>query len=557
MHRGITGAFLLAAALPAWCQTEAPAKFEAADIHPSAKSTMAFPRTSPVRNGRYEVKTATIVDLIRMAYGFDNDKILGGPSWLELDRFDVTGKVPPETTADSQKLMLQALLEDRFHLKIRKDTKPLPSYVLTAGKKPSLKEATGSEEVTGCKVQTASGAPQEGGIRLFTSTNGGPTTTINLGPGATLTYNCRNMTMASFAAGLRGMMGANLGSNPVLDETGIKGNWNFDLKYSMQMIMPMGGDSADRIPLAAAIEKQLGLKLEERQIPTPVLVVESVDRAPTPNPPGTAEALPRLPAPTAFEVASIKATPNTGGPMAMMSRMQMQPGGRLVIEGMNLRFIINRAFNTNNNDAIVGVPAFANTDRYEILAKVPGDTAVPGQMDMDAMAPLLLNLLQERFGLKYHTEEREVSTYALVAAKPKMKKADPESRTYCKTPNPPAGAPPGSRFFTCQNATMAYFAEKLQGMAPDLSWPVADATGLEGGWDLNLTFSMRFPAMMVGAPRPVEGAGGAAMPTASDPVGGLTIFEAIEKQLGLKLEKQKRSMPVIVIDHLEPKPTEN
>jgi uncharacterized protein (TIGR03435 family) len=48
-----------------------------------------------------------------------------------------------------------------------------------------------------------------------------------------------------------------------------------------------------------------------------------------------------------------------------------------------------------------------------------------------------------------------------------------------------------------------------------------------------------------------------AAPAASDPNGGLTLFEALEKQLGLKLEKQKRSLPVIVIDHLEQKPTDN
>jgi uncharacterized protein (TIGR03435 family) len=49
----------------------------------------------------------------------------------------------------------------------------------------------------------------------------------------------------------------------------------------------------------------------------------------------------------------------------------------------------------------------------------------------------------------------------------------------------------------------------------------------------------------------------AAVPTAADPTGALTIFEAMEKQLGLKLEQQKRPMPVIVIDHIEQKPTEN
>jgi uncharacterized protein (TIGR03435 family) len=51
--------------------------------------------------------------------------------------------------------------------------------------------------------------------------------------------------------------------------------------------------------------------------------------------------------------------------------------------------------------------------------------------------------------------------------------------------------------------------------------------------------------------------GGAPIPTAADPSGGFTIFEAVEKELGLKLETRKRTLPVYVIDHMEPKPTEN
>ena len=109
---------------------------------------------------------------------------------------------------------------------------------------------------------------------------------------------------------------------------------------------------------------------------------------------------------------------------------------------------------------------------------------------------------------------------------------------------------------------MAQFAERLQNATfppGGLSWPVQDATGLEGGWDLSVTFSQRvmpmpmMPQARAGDANPA----GSAVPTASDPTGTYTIFEALEKQLGLKLEKDKRNMPVIVIDHLEQKPTEN
>jgi uncharacterized protein (TIGR03435 family) len=313
---------------------DAAPKFEIADVHISAKTRNPFVRTGPVRNGRYEIKTATMVDLVRIAGGFDADKILGGPNWLELDRFDVIAKVPPDSTPETQNQMLQALLEDRFKLQVHKETRPLPAYALTAGKKPQLKEADGSGE-TGCKMQSASGSPPQGTQRLFTYNADGTSTAIDLGPGATVRFACRNMTMAAFAAGLRGMAFAWLGTSPVTDETGLKGTWNFDMRLSL-IGLPIG-DAADRITVFDAVDKQLGLKLEQKQNPTPVLVVDKVNRTPTENPPGVAEALPTPPAPTEFEVADVKpVNPDQRTP----SRFQMQPGGRFIVQGMPMRSFV-------------------------------------------------------------------------------------------------------------------------------------------------------------------------------------------------------------------------
>jgi uncharacterized protein (TIGR03435 family) len=554
MKRAIMGTILtICGGWPAFSQSpEAPARFEIADAHVSAKIVNAFIRTGPVRGGRYEVKNATMVDLIRIAYGFDADKILGGPSWLEMDRFDVLAKVPADSTSETQKLMLQSLLEDRFKLVVRKDTRPLPTYALTAGKKPQLKEADGAEE-GGCRPRTASGAPAEGGIRLMTSNSNGVATTIDLGPGMTIQYICRNMTMAAFAGGMRGMMGASVGPNRVLDETGLKGSWNFDIKWSMQLNGPMMANTSDRISIFEAVDKQLGLKLEARQIPTPVLVVDSVNEKPSENPPGLAEALPPIPLPTEFEVASVK----PADPSQRMPRFQMQPGGKLTAEGMAMRFLISRAFNTNNSEQVTGLPGWADTERFDIIAKAPSAGPAAPALDMEAAAPMMRALLADRFKMTYHTEERPVSAYSLAPAKPKMKKADPASRTSCKNAPAPAGAPPGSQVLTCQNITMAQFADRLQNMAPELGWPVLDATGIEGGWDFTLTFS-RNAAMMMGGGRGGDaGLAAGATPLASEPTGALTLLEAVEKQLGLKLEMHKRPMPVIVIDHIEQKPTEN
>jgi uncharacterized protein (TIGR03435 family) len=359
------------------------------------------------------------------------------------------------------------------------------------------------------------------------------------------------MTMAAFTQSLRSMMGPSLGSNPILDETGLKGRYNFDVRWSIGMF-GAAMDSGDRISVFEAMEKQLGLKLEERQVPTPVMIVDSVNQKPSDNPPGTADVLPVVPPPAEFEVASVKpAEPGGRG----MVNFRIQAGGRFTTSGIPLRTLVNQAF-LANQDQVVGLPAFADTERFDINAKAPGDAGMSPGVDREALAPMLRALLVDRFKMTYHTEERQASAYSLVAAKPKMKKADPASRTFCKDKPAPPGSPPGSRVLNCQNVTMGQFADRLQFMTGDFSLGVVDATGLEGAWDFTLTFSMSFMSFGPRGGGDASAAGGGPAPS-PDPNGGLTIFEAVEKQLGLKLEKQKRSVQVTVIDHIEQKPTEN
>jgi uncharacterized protein (TIGR03435 family) len=166
--------------------------------------------------------------------------------------------------------------------------------------------------------------------------------------------------------------------------------------------------------------------------------------------------------------------------------------------------------------------------------------------------------------MKTHYEDRPVTAYTLVAAKPKLKKADPASRIGCKQGNATSTVNLGQiqlpqRLVTCQNMTMAQFADQLQILAGTyVRYPVIDATGLDGAWDFSFTFSP-IPVTLLGAVgqrgNPFGPAG--TEPGASDPVGGSSFFDVIEKQLGLKLEAQKRSYPVFVIDHIEEKPTDN
>jgi uncharacterized protein (TIGR03435 family) len=535
-------AALLAAASFAQ-STSTPPTFEIADVHTSPRST-SFAMRSVVRDGRYELRNATMVDLIRTAYTVDADKVLGGPTWLEFDRFDVIAKVPSKTSQETLKIMLQALLADRFKLAVHNDTKAMPGFVLTLGKgKPKLKQAQPSAK-TGCE-------------------RGLPTP---IAPAVAGGISCRNMTMEAFASSLRGFAADYL-TNAVVDSTQLKGSWDFDLKWTPKVLLQFVG--ADGVTLFDAIDKQLGLKLEEQKLPTPVIMVDQVNKKPTDNPPGIEAKLPPLPPPE-FEVADIKPT-MPGAPLPQSGTvLGFLPGGRVNLPRFPLRLAISMAWSLNfSYSEIVGAPKWLDSATFDIVAKAP-DSMVPanGTPPFDDLAPMLQALLKDRFKMKVHYEDQPVTAYTLVAAKPKLKKADPSTRTGCKAGAAPGAANAGpfgplplpARLVTCQNITMAQFADQLQSIAgPYVRYPVLDATGLDGAWDFTFNFSAIPPNQLAAGFRGAPPPGLAPGPNveASDPVGGSSFFDAVEKQLGLKLETQKRPYPVFVIDHIEEKPTDN
>ena len=130
------------AIMPAFAQQP---KFDLADVHVSPTAPgFAQNFGGVLREGRYVNRDATMLNLIEAAYGVSEDAIAGGPSWLNSDLFDVIAKVPDGTTPATANLMLQALLADRFGLVIRKETRPVPRYVLSVGKGGSkLKPGSG------------------------------------------------------------------------------------------------------------------------------------------------------------------------------------------------------------------------------------------------------------------------------------------------------------------------------------------------------------------------------------------------------------------------------
>ena len=532
------GFFALLSSLAFGQSAETPPAFQASDVHVSAPATFPIMTGGVLRGGRYELHQATMVDLIRTAWGVDSDRVIGGPNWLETDRFDVIAKAPPTTSPDAMIPMLRTLLADRFKLVIHDDKKQLPAFVLTAGKRPQLKETEGTGD-TGCQPQPP---PQ------------------NAPPGTipTAVAICHNITMADFAMRIGGMAGAYI-DHPVLDQTGLKGAWDFTLKWTARALL--GAAGADGVSVFDAVDKQLGLKLESKSMPMAVIVVDSVNEKPTPNLPGVSQELP--PAPKEFEVADIK--PSEPGSTARGEGFL--PGGRVDLRNISLKQLIQVAWTITSDDMLAGAPKWLDVDHFDLVAKVA--TTVPtsgpgaGQqlpVDIEALRLMIRALLVDRFKLATHTEDRQVPVYALVSVKPKLKPADPSNRAGCKQSVGSSGAAgnvTSTVSYTCQSTTMAQFAEKLQLMsAGDVTHPVIDSTGIEGSWDFAVTWSPRALAQFGGGGRSGD-AGQAPAGAASDPTGGLSMSEAIEKQLGLKLDLQKRSMPALVIDHVEQKPTGN
>ncbi len=531
--------------------------FQIADVHVSGRVSerrWLDMQGGVFRAGRYEIHDATMLDLVKTAYGVDPDTVVGGPAWLEFDHFDVIAKAPQATSPETIKLMLQALLADRFKLVVHKDTRPIQGFVLSVGKgKPKLKEADGSGE-PGCQPQPP--PPRSPGSI--------PVNAVS----------CRNVTMEEFAPMLRQMVqefGPTLGQTdgylpgPVLNSTGLKGAWDFDLKWTSKRLLRVPG--ADGVTIFDAVDKQLGLKLEPAKVPMPALVVDSANENPTANSPEVTTALPPPP-PAEFEVASVRPSkPGTDEDVG-----QFLPGGRYEAHAVPLFFMLTQAWDYRVPGDITGLPKWLTRDspRFDIVAKAPPAAIAVGEgHGVYDLRSMMRALLVDRFKMKAHYEDRPMDAYTLVADKPKLKRADlsnrPANRTGCETAqgprNPDAGPP--AMIATCQNITMAQFAEQLQTIAPIyLNYPVLDASGIEGSWDFSLSFSPAPPNSAGGGGGNGGGkgggkGGGAAAAVSSDPSGAVSLFDALDKQLGLKLELHKRPEPVLVIDHIEEKPTDN
>jgi uncharacterized protein (TIGR03435 family) len=178
------------------------------------------------------------------AYAVLPDQVLGGPDWIDVDRFQITGKADQPLGEKGLMAMLQTLLADRFKLEMHRESRRAQTMVLEVAK-------------GGPKLQLAGAAP----------------------------YSWKNvhdhleatkLTMSEFAE----ILSRNL-NLPVIDRTGLNGAFNFTLRWNPDVAEGLNHDDsalALRPEVAAAISRQLGLTLKARKMPVEMFVVDHAER---------------------------------------------------------------------------------------------------------------------------------------------------------------------------------------------------------------------------------------------------------------------------------------
>jgi uncharacterized protein (TIGR03435 family) len=256
--------------------------FEVASIKPSQSAD--FGRRIMMLPGRFTATGVTTKFLVAFGYNVKEFQISGGPSWINLERYDIDAKeedsleeklrsLPPDQRGEQLRLRVQSLLADRFKLSVTHESKELPVYALVVAKNgPKLQEAK-------------PGDTYSNGIK-------GPDGRVHSGMGLMRMGGGEMTGQGIPMANLVMMLSQQLGRT-VLDQTGMKGNYNVELKWTpdqSQPAMPMGPDSAkppaDNAPLPdssgpsifTAIQEQLGLKLESTKGPVEILAIDHVER---------------------------------------------------------------------------------------------------------------------------------------------------------------------------------------------------------------------------------------------------------------------------------------
>ena len=281
------GAAICALFLILRCGAEDLSHFEVASIRPSPPNPRLAPGMTPAPMlqggpgtsdpGQINYKDLALLALITQAYGVRYDQV-SGPGSPYTQRFDIIAKVPAGSTPEQLKLMLRNLLAERFNLQLHHESKILPVYALTVGKNgPKIKESAKTEPAEIPKG-TRIGAPDDNGFPVLPPGYSGA---VGWPSNGHIRWTGQRVSISKLPLSL---------DHPVVDQTGLTGEYDFKLDFAMAGRRNDAGapppveDTADSAPsVFAAVEDQLGLKLELRKLPFDVLVIDHIDTEPTPN----------------------------------------------------------------------------------------------------------------------------------------------------------------------------------------------------------------------------------------------------------------------------------
>lgn len=245
----MAAALVMAASVLA--QTQAPPKFEVASLKPSPPSAADKININlgSLSHGTLTLSNASLADCLRYAYSLTNNEQLAGADWIQskMVRFDIVARAPADTPVAQIRLMLQTLLSERFRLASHQEQKELSYVALVVGKKgPKLQEAIEGSDAAGNKFLIG---------RIFSN----------------------HISMTMLATLLSRFTG-----QTVIDMTGLKGEYDLKLEWTPDNT-GAAIDATDGPSLFAAVERQLGLKLDVRKGPVDVLVIDHAERVPVEN----------------------------------------------------------------------------------------------------------------------------------------------------------------------------------------------------------------------------------------------------------------------------------
>jgi uncharacterized protein (TIGR03435 family) len=263
-----------------------------------------------------------------------------------------------------------------------------------------------------------------------------------------------------------------------------------------------------------------------------------------------------------FEVASIKTNKSGDNRIGV----GFAPGGRFRATNVPLRELIAAAYGAAQPLAtfqITGGPKWIESDRFDVIAKAPGDPQPGPNGPPPVMFAMLRNLLVDRFQLAVHRETKEMPIYALVLARtdgkpgPQLHPAATDCAALMAAARARGGAPPqppapgermpcGMRMFPGNfSGGASSMAQITNALARFVNRTVVDRTGLTGNYDLDLQWTPEQMPPGRGGDSP-----GAPPIPAIDP-NGPSIFTAVQEQLGLKLDAARGPVDVLVIDRAE------